>query len=116
MFTVTFCFRVNNILSTSLCHVQLLEKYNVSFRQSEHAPFTQTCSSGTFSKAMTKNLYKYSMSKFQRCLLQRNILNAFLICLKYGKGVPIWKKMFIYIIHIYRLEYFFNCSPGYMCV
>ena len=55
VFTVTFCFQVY-IPSTSLCHFQLLGKSNVSFRQNEHSPFTQTCSSGTFSKAMPENL------------------------------------------------------------
>ena len=55
VFTVTFCFQVY-IPSTSLRHFQLLEKYNVSFRQSEHSLFTQTCNSGTFSKAMPENL------------------------------------------------------------
>ena len=55
VFTVTFCFQVY-IPSTSLRYFQLLEKYNVSFRQSEHSLFTQTCNSGTFSKAMLENL------------------------------------------------------------
>ena len=55
MLTVTFCFQVY-IPSTFIRNFQLLEKYNVSFRQSEHSSFTQTRSLGTFSKAMPDNL------------------------------------------------------------
>ena len=55
VFTVNFCFQVY-IPSTSLRYFQLLENYNVSFRQSEHSLFTQTCNSGWFSKAMLETL------------------------------------------------------------
>ena len=107
MFTVTFCFQVS-IPSTSLRHFQLLKKYNVSFRQSEHSPFTQTCSSGTFSKAMPEAVgLQIACQKFQRCLLQRNILVLNMVkVFQYGKKN-------VHLHNPYRLEYFLNCFPGY---
>ena len=48
-----------------------------------------------------------SMSKFQRCLLQRNILVLNMVKLFQ------YEKKNVHLCNPYRLEYFLNCFPGY---